>query len=134
MDTNDLESQRSRSAKLASVSLAALGGVAFFGAILTLVEPVTGVISVGVIFAIHTLVAGTAMMAAGQEWVRERMGEVWAVAAGMGSFLLVVLAVTNGWWFYAPLIGTTNLAMWLTLLNRYALRDETRHIPPRSVW
>jgi len=121
------EEVRARSAHVLA-GLVALQGLAALGSYGWLVvqegrDPVDGLglyfLAVGVI----------SFLAAILEWMRNRFAESVATVALLLSFGLTLAAVLAGLWYLVPFVGLTTIAAIFGLVDRFAVRDESKHQP-----
>lgn len=109
---------------LAIQGLAAAGGAAW----LVVAE---GRDPMDFVSAFLLLVAALSFLAAGLEWARNRFAEGVATAALLGSFGLTLALVLAGVWYLVPFVGLATIVAIFGLVDRFAVRDESRHQPKR---
>lgn len=123
------ETDRRLSARVLSILLATSAAVELGGIVFALRAPANVDISGGLLASFHAVAAAVAGVAAVMEGRRARLGEVASVLAAAAGTALTWLAVVNGWFYYAPILGVATLAVFLALANRAMVRDELRHQP-----
>lgn len=126
-ETTFSEETRRKSAHVLA-SLLALQGLAAGGSLAWLVvgesrDPMGG------IPLYLLLVAILSFLAAGLEWMRNRHAESVATAALLGSFGLTLALVLSGNWYLVPFVGLATIIAIFGLVDRFAVRDETKHQP-----
>ena len=121
------EETRRRSAHVLA-SLLGLQGLAAAGGLVWLVvgesrDPMGG------IPLYLLLVAVLSFLSAGLEWMRNRYAEMVAVFALLGSFGLTLALVLAGVWYLVPFVGLATIIAIFGLVDRFAVRDESKHQP-----
>ncbi|HUR69135.1 MAG TPA: hypothetical protein VM370_07795 [Candidatus Thermoplasmatota archaeon] len=77
----------------------------------------------------YLLVAVLSFLTSGLEWARARPAEMVATFAILLSFGLTLASVLAGLWYLVPFVGLTTIAAIFALVDRFAVRDESRHRP-----
>lgn len=125
----ETEVDRRLSARVLALLLAWSALVHAAGAGLARSIPHVDAVSSELLMLAFALAALVSLAAAIMEWRRARLAEVASVFAAAGGTALTLFAVSNGWFFYAPVLGVTTLGAFLALANRAMMRDELRHQP-----
>ena len=120
------ESVRSRSAHVLS-GLLALQGVAAGGGLAWLY--LDGASITGILPVFFLVVAVVSLIAAILEWTRNRYAEGVATFALLAGFGLILAAVLAGLWYLVPFVALTTIAAIFGLVDRFAVRDEGKHLP-----
>lgn len=123
------EADRKKSAHVLA-GLVALQGAAALGGFAWLVvqegrDPTAGVP------LYFLLVAALSFLTSILEWARARIAEMVATVAILLSFGLTLAAVLAGFWYLVPFVGLATIAAIFGLVDRFAMRDETRHQPKK---
>lgn len=121
------EAVRSRSAHVLA-SLLVVQGLAAAGGLAWLVVG-EGRDPMGGLNLYFLLVAVLSFLAAGLEWARSRYAEMVATAALLASFGLTLAAVLAGVWYLVPFVGLATIIAIFGLVDRFAVRDESKHLP-----
>lgn len=121
------EDVRRRSAHVLA-SLLAIQGLAAGGGLAWLVvgearDPMTFIPMLLLLTAILSFAA------AGLEWARQRSAEMVATIALLVSFGLTLALVLAGVWYLVPFVGLATIVAIFGLVDRFAVRDESRHAP-----
>jgi hypothetical protein len=79
------------------------------------------------IAAFFLLVAALSFFTAILEWSRVRVSEMMATFTILLSFGLTLGTILAGLWYLVPFIGLTTIASIFGLVDRFAVRDDSRH-------
>ena len=108
--------------------LLTLQGVAAAGSLAWLVAAEGRALG-GFVTPLLALVAISSFAAAGLEWGRNRQAETVAAIALLLSFGCTLTLVLAGIWYLVPFVGLATIIAIFGLVDRFAVRDETKHQP-----
>lgn len=120
--------ERIRSGIVAASALALLGATLLVGAIMPYAQGMNDPLAPWFVASLYIGGALFALLGSALELRRARRAETFMMVGVMIGVLLTWASVTNGWYWYAPLLVGATLFAILALANRAISRDELRHV------